>query len=141
MTQFHSNECINKPVYCWKQSKKSKYYLNYSLYISPGKRNANTSLNLHYIYLFKDPRDNQQITTLARKTYPGATKELYGYLLIDLKPKTGNNMHTYTYSGYNKSIYTNWFVSFRSLLKQATKEELTCLFEILLDYYKRECPL
>jgi hypothetical protein len=57
------------------------------------------NLNTHYIVLFKKPRDANQVTTLARQMYPGkrkfvveafkdATKNTYGYLLIDLKPET-----------------------------------------------------
>jgi hypothetical protein len=57
------------------------------------------NLNTHYIVMFKNPRDANQVTTLARQMYPGrskfmveafkdATKNPYGYLLIDLKPET-----------------------------------------------------
>lgn len=57
------------------------------------------NLNTHYLILFKNPRDANQVATLARQMYPGkskflleafedATKEPYGYLLIDLKPET-----------------------------------------------------
>ena len=57
------------------------------------------NLNTHYIILFKNPRDAGQVATLARQMYPrkskfvveayeDATKEPYGYLLIDLKPDT-----------------------------------------------------
>jgi hypothetical protein len=57
------------------------------------------SLNAHYIVLFKNPRDANQVSTLARQMYPGrskflleafrdATEKPYGYLLIDLKPDT-----------------------------------------------------
>ena len=57
------------------------------------------SLNTHYLIVSKKPRDNQQIATLGRQSYPGrshllmeafqdATKNPFGYLLIDLKPKT-----------------------------------------------------
>jgi hypothetical protein len=57
------------------------------------------NLNTHYIVLFKNPRDANQVTTLARQIYPGkskfmaeafkdATKNPCGYLLIDLKPET-----------------------------------------------------
>jgi hypothetical protein len=57
------------------------------------------NLNTHYLVLFKNPRDANQVSTLARQMYPGkskfvleafadATKEPYGYLLIDLKPDT-----------------------------------------------------
>lgn len=57
------------------------------------------NLNTHYMVLFKNPRDANQVATLARQMYPekskfvleafkDATKEPYGYLLIDLKPET-----------------------------------------------------
>jgi hypothetical protein len=60
------------------------------------------NLNTHHIVLFKNPRDAGQVSTLARRMYPGkrkfvveaykdATKELYGYLLIDLKPETDDS--------------------------------------------------
>ena len=55
--------------------------------------------NCHYMVLFNNPVDKQQVHTLARQMYPGksgyfmdafnkATKTLRGYLLIDLKPTT-----------------------------------------------------
>ena len=64
-----------------------------------GKEMRNLSLNSHYIMLFKNPRDSLQVATLARQMYPGkskflieayqdATKDSYGYLLLDLKPTT-----------------------------------------------------
>jgi hypothetical protein len=57
------------------------------------------SLNAHYIVLIKNPRDANQVATLARQMYPInskfmleaykiATEKSYGYLLIDLKPDT-----------------------------------------------------
>jgi hypothetical protein len=57
------------------------------------------NLNTHYLVIFKNPRDANQVATLARQMYPGrskfvleafedATKRPYGYLLIDLKPDT-----------------------------------------------------
>jgi hypothetical protein len=57
------------------------------------------NLNTHYIVMFKNPRDANQVTTLARQMYPGrskfmveafkdATKNPYRYLLTDLKPET-----------------------------------------------------
>ena len=57
------------------------------------------NLNTHYVVLFKNPRDVGQVAILARQMYPGksnfvveafrdATREPYGYLLIDLKPET-----------------------------------------------------
>ena len=59
------------------------------------------SLNSHYIVLFKNARDEQQVMTLARQMYPGnsqhfmdiykaATDKPYGYLVIDIKPGTSD---------------------------------------------------
>ena len=66
---------------------------------SQGKEMRTLSLNTHYIVLFKNPRDQLQISVLARQMYANnarflmeayhdATKDAYGYLLIDLKPTT-----------------------------------------------------
>jgi len=55
------------------------------------------SLNAHYLVLFKNPRDAGQFATFARQMYPNcwkfaveayqdATKDPYGYLLVDVKP-------------------------------------------------------
>jgi hypothetical protein len=64
-----------------------------------GKENRTLNLNSHYIVLFKNPRDQQQVMILARQMYPGntnyfmdkykeATQKPYGYLVIDLKAGT-----------------------------------------------------
>ena len=64
-----------------------------------GKESRYISLNAHYIVLFKSPRDNTVITSLAKQMYPGkikflqeafcdATKQPYHYLFLDLKPYT-----------------------------------------------------
>ena len=57
------------------------------------------NLNTHYVVLFKNPRDAGQVAIMARQMYPrksnfvveafrDATREPYGYLLIDPKPET-----------------------------------------------------
>jgi hypothetical protein len=57
------------------------------------------NLNTHYLVLFKNPRDANQVSVLARQMYPGkskfvveayrdATKNPFGYLLIDLRLET-----------------------------------------------------
>ena len=67
-----------------------------------GKESRTMSLNSQYLVLFNNPRDQQQITVLARQMYPGqsekflspyrmATSKPFGYLLIDLKPDTTND--------------------------------------------------
>lgn len=58
--------------------------------------------NCHYLVLFNNPVDRQSTMTLARQMYPRnvekfekafakATKNPYGYLLVDLKPFTSEN--------------------------------------------------
>lgn len=64
-----------------------------------GKGRRDISLNAHYIVCFKNPRDKQQIRTLAQQIYPekpkyvqeafiDATSKPHGYLLFDLKQST-----------------------------------------------------
>lgn len=63
--------------------------------------------NCHYLVLFKNPIDKQQVITLARQIYPDnsqhltkhfkeATEKPFGYLLIDLKPTTPESMRMRT---------------------------------------------
>ena len=67
------------------------------------KQHRTVSLNAHYMVVFKNPRDASQITHLAKQMYPGnvkflqeafrdATKEPHGYLVLDLKQSTEENM-------------------------------------------------
>lgn len=89
-----------------------------------GKEMRNISLNTHYIILFKNPRDSQQIATLARQMYPrksqflieayeDATTRPHGYLFIDLKPNTNEQLRIRTgilpkdtpYVYVNKMLY------------------------------------
>ena len=68
-----------------------------------GKESRTISLNAHYMVLFKNPRDSSQITHLAKQIYPqngkflqeaykDATSKPYGYLFIDLKPDTDEQL-------------------------------------------------
>ena len=63
----------------------------------PGKKARTILLNTQYMVLFKNPRDRQQIKTLARQMYPDdwlnfmkvfkkETDKPYGKLIIDLRP-------------------------------------------------------
>lgn len=65
------------------------------------------NLNAHYLVLFNNPRDKTQISFLARQMYPSNSNFLiesfndscnkpYGYLIIDLKQTTQNNMRVLT---------------------------------------------
>lgn len=66
---------------------------------SKNKGCRDISLNSQYIFLMKNPRDRQQINTLARQispensrficeAYKDATEKPYGYLLLDLHQTT-----------------------------------------------------
>ena len=72
-----------------------------------GKESRTISLNAHYIVLFKNPRDNTIVTSLAKQMYPGkikflqeafrdATKLPYHYLFLDLKPYTDEKFQVRT---------------------------------------------
>ena len=65
------------------------------------------SLNSHYLVIFRNPRDKSQINHLAKQMYPGnikfmqqsyddATSKPYGYLLVDLKPETPDEIRLRT---------------------------------------------
>ena len=73
--------------------------INQNLY---GSKDPTQRRNCHYLVIFKNPVDCQSMMTLARQMYPGrreifmkmfnkATKQPYGYLLVDLKPFTPEN--------------------------------------------------
>jgi hypothetical protein len=64
-----------------------------------GKCSRSLNLNSHYYVLFKNKRDVNQIKTLGRQLFPkrgdillesylDATKEPFGYLLLDLHPRS-----------------------------------------------------
>ncbi len=64
-----------------------------------GRSHRTVSLNTQYMVLFKNPRDKSQIEVLARQMYPKnrnllvaafihATQKPFGYLFIDLRPET-----------------------------------------------------
>ncbi len=71
------------------------------------KESRTISLNAQYMLVFKNPRDASQITHLAKQMYPGrvkfvqeafknATTVPYGYLLVDLKQDTPEDMRLRT---------------------------------------------
>ena len=73
-------------------------YLVQNLFIQ-GKASRTISLNTNYMIIFKNARDQHQISLLARQMFPGnskyfleafndATSYTFGYLLIDYKTTT-----------------------------------------------------
>ncbi len=84
----------------------SVFYLTQNLF-PPGKLSRTISLNCHYIFVFKNPRDSLGITTLAKQMFPrrsnylvdafhDATKHPYSYLLIDCHPQTPEDIRLRT---------------------------------------------
>jgi hypothetical protein len=71
------------------------------------KEHRTISLNSQYMVLFPNPRDRGQIAHLAKQVLPGCPKALqeafadatarpYGYLLLDLKPDTPEQLRMRT---------------------------------------------
>ncbi|GBM90950.1 hypothetical protein AVEN_226667-1 [Araneus ventricosus] len=72
-----------------------------------GKEMRNISLNAHYMFVFKNPRDQSQVMHLGRQLYPNnvnffrevyedATSKAHSYLLIDLTPQTDDSLRLRT---------------------------------------------
>jgi hypothetical protein len=84
----------------------SVVYISQNVF-NKGKENRNISLNTHYLVLFKNPRDSAQIAHLGRQIFPervkyfreafaDATSRPYGYLLVDLKTTTPDDLRLRT---------------------------------------------
>lgn len=67
------------------------------------KQQRTMSLNTHYLFLFKNPRDSSFISHLARQIYPNnskfmvesyqqATQKPHSFLLVDLKQNTDERL-------------------------------------------------
>ena len=72
-----------------------------------GKAHRTISLNSHYLIIFKNPRDQGQVRSLAQQVYPtqvkffinafqDATQREHGYLLLDLHPNTPDTLRVRT---------------------------------------------
>lgn len=92
---------------------KGSHHLNISVFtisqniFHKGAEFREISLNSHYLFLFKSRRDVTQIAHLGRQLYPrktkffleafeDATKQPFGYLLVDLKSNTEENFRLRT---------------------------------------------
>ena len=93
----------------------SVVYISQNLF-NNGKENRNISLNTHYLILFKNPRDAAQISHLAKQIFPGrvkylteafadATSQPYGYLLVDLKTTTPDELRLRTEIFPDENMY------------------------------------
>ena len=84
----------------------SVVYVSQNLY-NKGRENRTISLNTHYLVLFKNPRDAAQISHLGKQIFPertryfrdayaDATSRPFGYLLIDLRTTTPDELRLRT---------------------------------------------
>ena len=73
-----------------------------------GTKSRTIALNTYYLVLMKNARDASQITTLGRQLFPGrsrflveayadATKEPYGYLVVDTSPHADDKYRVRTH--------------------------------------------
>ena len=82
------------------------------------KEHRTISLNAHYLVIFKNPRDGSQIVHLAKQMYPGktqyarqafalATRQPHGYLLVDLKQTTPEELRlrSHIFPGERQEVY------------------------------------
>jgi hypothetical protein len=95
----------------------SVIYVSQNLF-HKGKENRTISLNAHYIVLFKNPRDSSQAAHLGSQMFPGkakffaevfedATRRPHGYLFVDLKPGTPQELRlrTRVFPGEENYVY------------------------------------
>ena len=91
---------------------RSVIYLVQNLF-PKNKESRTISLNSQYIVVFKNPRDVSQMTTLAKQMYPGrvkfvqeafadVTSTTYGYILVDLKQDTPEDLRLRNYYHGNR---------------------------------------
>ena len=95
----------------------SVFLINHNIY-TKGKCARDINLNTSNMILFKNPRDNVQISVLGRQVFPSKTKEFmeafkdatareHGYLFLDFNQNTPDNMRIQTdILGPKRVIYT-----------------------------------
>jgi adenylate kinase family enzyme len=92
-------------------------YLNQNMFCQ-GRSSRSITLNCHYLVLFKNLRDCSQIQKLGQQIFPGNSKFLvesykdalhspFGYLVIDLSPRTEETfrLRTKIFPGEDTIIY------------------------------------
>lgn len=98
ITDLFTKGCHHKNI--------SVFFITQNLFHS-GKNQRDLSLNTHYLVLFKNPRDKAQIRHLAQQMYPSnskflteayldATNRPHGYLFLDLKQQTSEDLRVKT---------------------------------------------
>jgi hypothetical protein len=85
-----------------------------------GSRSRTIALNTYYLILMKNARDASQISMLSRQLYPGssnllveayrdATKNPFGYLVVDTSPRGDDRyrLRTNIFPGEEPVVYTS----------------------------------
>ena len=109
---------VGSSKFCLDLFIKISHHLNISLIFitqnlfSRGKFSRTILLNITYTILYKNPRDFLQIKEFGRRlgqqdiltqAYEDATKNMFGYLLIDLSPKS-NELYKYRTDIFHEPI-------------------------------------
>ena len=99
MSEISSNSRVSELFYRGSHHRNLSVFLLLQNLFHRGSVMRDIHLNTQYLILFKNPRDTGQIKTLARQMFPrhpkylteaydDATREPFGYLIVDLKPQT-----------------------------------------------------
>lgn len=99
----------------------SVFYTTQNLF-HKGKHHRDISLNSNYLVLLKNPRDKSQIRHLAhqlspeeplfvQQAYLDATSKPHGYLLVDLKQSTPENLRYRTNIFPHEALHQTVYVS------------------------------
>ena len=108
----------------------------------PKTKKPHHYLNAQYMVFFKNPCDTSQLTHLAKQMYPGkvkfesfenATKVTYGYLVIDLKQETPEQLRLRT------SIFPDDDVQYVYISK-TYKPRVRDVGETIIENIKEQTP-
>ena len=112
-----SEECVQLFTVTSHHKNVSVLFLTQNLY-PPGRYARSISLNCAYVVLFRNDRDQRQVTCFASQILPGqtayfkdaydkATKERYGYLMTDLSPHSDKRyrLRTRIFPGEDTLVY------------------------------------
>ena len=119
--------------------------INQNLYFN---KDPTQRRNCHYLVMFNNPVDQQQVMTLARQMHPGnpqhllkhfqgATYRPYGYLVIDLKPFTAEHLRMRTDIFDRKSLSKIMRVDQSDIVKE-TRAKSPELISTTASYPSRE---
>ena len=103
MSQANKSDLVTDLITNVVHHRKCTVFILTQNFFQQGKQQRTRHLNSHYLVLFKNPRDSRQIQYLANQmygknskflvdAYNDATKKPHGYLFIDLRQETPENL-------------------------------------------------